>query len=188
LNREDHSVSLSLYGKYNISSVCCYHMQTEGVSEWSSNGPEILTFLKNIIKNLTYGRKLLEQSDQLRFTHDSNKLKKYFPYKDKLAPRSPPFKRILQTNLHWRIYLRWSVIRSRKPINAPEFINICWSIPCIDLVLSQQKYWETSSFKWNFCCTDFFWYRTGVANKSIAIDRSIAECQLIDRAWFCIEL
>jgi len=26
------------------------------------------------------------------------------------------------------------------------------------------------------CC------RTGVANKSIAIDRSIAECQLVDRA------
>jgi len=30
--------------------------------------------------------------------------------------------------------------------------------------------------------------RPGVANTSIAIDRSIVECQLVDRAWFCIEL
>ena len=29
---------------------------------------------------------------------------------------------------------------------------------------------------------------SGLANTSIAIDRSIAECQLIDRSWFCIEL
>jgi len=29
---------------------------------------------------------------------------------------------------------------------------------------------------------------SGVANRSIAIDRSIAEAQLVDRAWFCVEL
>ena len=29
---------------------------------------------------------------------------------------------------------------------------------------------------------------SGVANRSIAIDRSIAESQLVDRARFCIEL
>ena len=27
-----------------------------------------------------------------------------------------------------------------------------------------------------------------MVNKSIAIDQSIAECRLVDRAWFCIEL
>jgi len=32
------------------------------------------------------------------------------------------------------------------------------------------------------------WSSAGVANKSIAIDRSIAECQLVDRAWFFIQL
>ena len=30
--------------------------------------------------------------------------------------------------------------------------------------------------------------RAGVANRSIAIDWSIAESQLVDHAWFCIEL
>jgi len=30
--------------------------------------------------------------------------------------------------------------------------------------------------------------RAGVANKSIAIDRSIAECQLVDRVWFYIQV
>ena len=34
----------------------------------------------------------------------------------------------------------------------------------------------------------FSCYRAGVANKSIAIDRSIAEAQLVDRAWFYIEM
>ena len=38
---------------------------------------------------------------------------------------------------------------------------------------------------WN-CLKSVLYSR--VANKSIAIDRSIAERQLVDRAWFCIEL
>jgi len=72
------------------------------------------------------------------------------------------------------------------PGDGPDYI----SSPCSRIYLQNCKKASiyTVHLKLRLMLQSRAKYIAGVANTSMAIDRSIAETQLIDRTWFCIEL
>jgi len=102
---------------------------------------------------------------QLQFIHETNKLKKYFTYKDK-KDSSSLFKHSLQTNMHVWVKLHWADLpKFYNPIEWTQIwttfksANICWPNPPTVLTSSNRKYLEASSVKIKFTCSSLFWYR-----------------------------